>query len=55
MAHSPHRSYRGCAMCKPWKRRGVGQASRYGEGRMPPREMRKLGKTRRLSRGYVGE
>lgn len=49
MAHSPHKSYRGCAMCKPWKRRGAGRAVKE-----PVAVLRRLGKRRRLSRRDLG-
>lgn len=47
-AMHPSRSYRGCGMCKPHKRRGLGRVERE-----PFAVRRQLGKSRRLSRGYV--
>ena len=32
MAHSPHRRRKGCGLCKPWKHRGLGRASRETSG-----------------------
>ena len=49
MAHSPHRSWRGCPMCKPFKRRGVGRASSWS-GKDPARVNRRLGRNRRGKR-----
>lgn len=55
MAHSPHRSWRGCAMCKPNKRRGAGRATREGAGQDPARVNRKLGRNRRGKRHDIPE
>lgn len=44
MAHSPHKRWRGCALCKPHKARGIRAAAE------PFRVLRKLGKKRRLGR-----
>lgn len=46
MAHSPHRSWRGCPLCKPQKRRGQGRAYRD-----PWRVVRQYGRKRRYRRG----
>lgn len=46
MAHSPHRRRKGCGLCKPWKVRGLGRATREG-GRDPARVNRALGRNRR--------
>lgn len=48
--HHPGRSWRGCAMCKPHKRRGAGRAAKE-----PVAVLRKLGKRRRLARGELGQ
>jgi hypothetical protein len=48
--HHPSRSWRGCAMCKPHKRRGAGRAVKD-----PVAVVRKLGKRKRLSRRYLGD
>ncbi|MBF9523055.1 MULTISPECIES: hypothetical protein [Mycobacteroides] len=45
----PSRSWRGCAMCKPHKRRGAGRAAKE-----PTAVLRKLGKKRRLTRHDLG-
>lgn len=50
MAHSPHRRWRGCRVCKPYKIRGAGRA--YKE---PMPLMRKLGKRRRITRHDLGD
>jgi hypothetical protein len=47
--HHSSRSWRGCAMCKPQKRRGAGRAAKE-----PIAVRRKLGKKRRLSRRELG-
>jgi hypothetical protein len=47
--HHPSRSWRGCAMCKPHKRRGVGRAAKE-----PVAVLRALGKRRRVSRRDLG-
>lgn len=49
MAHSSHRRWKGCAMCKPHKFRDLGQAERQ-----PWAVVRKFGKKRRLSRHDLG-
>lgn len=43
--HHPSRSWRGCAMCKPHKRRGVGRSVKD-----PVATRRRLGYARRYSR-----
>jgi hypothetical protein len=48
-SHHPSRSWRGCAMCKPYKRRGAGRAVKD-----PIAVARKLGKRKRLSRRDLG-
>ncbi|MFC9552744.1 hypothetical protein ACFTWF_18045 [Rhodococcus sp. NPDC056960] len=48
--HHPSRTDRGCALCSPRKRRGIGVAARET---IPTR--RKLGKARRLVRGDLGD
>jgi hypothetical protein len=48
-AHHPSRTWRGCAMCKPHKRRGTGRAVKE-----PTFVLRKLGKKRRVSRRDLG-
>lgn len=50
MAHSPHRRWKGCQLCKPHKHRGNGDAIRA-----PFRELRKLGVKRRFNRHQVRE
>jgi hypothetical protein len=30
MAHSPHRTWKGCPLCKPHKRHGAGAAAKLG-------------------------
>ena len=45
MAHSPHRRWKGCPVCKPTKARGVGRAPRD-----PWPVARKLGLKRRYGR-----
>lgn len=50
MAHSPHRQYKGCQLCKPHKDRRLGRAARE-----PWSVLRKLGKARRINRGYLGD
>ncbi|BDZ52317.1 hypothetical protein GCM10025867_51260 (plasmid) [Frondihabitans sucicola] len=47
MAHRSHRQ-KGCALCKPWKNRGNGDARR-----VPFRVNRQVGRKRRWSRGDV--
>jgi len=50
MAHSPHRQWKGCQVCRPWKDKRLGRAHRD-----PLRELRKLGKVRRVRRGDLGD
>ncbi|MBS9536155.1 hypothetical protein KIH27_21455 [Mycobacterium sp. M1] len=47
--HHPSRTWRGCAMCKPHKRRGAGRATKD-----PVATRRRLGHTRRYSRRSLG-
>jgi hypothetical protein len=47
---SPHRRWKGCPICKPYKQRGVGAAYRK-----PLPELRKLGKLRRVRRHDLGD
>jgi hypothetical protein len=46
--HHPSRSWRGCAMCKPRKRRGNGRAAKD-----PIAAKRRIGFNRRYSRRSV--
>ncbi|HEY3503802.1 MAG TPA: hypothetical protein VGN37_13585 [Actinocatenispora sp.] len=49
MAHSPHRRWKGCRLCKPHKHRG------HGDGvRAPWRVMRQVGVKRRWNRHQTG-
>lgn len=48
MAHSPHRNWKGCQMCKPHKNRAYGRAIRD-----PWAVRRKLGSKRRASRHEI--
>lgn len=48
MAHSPHRQYSGCQLCKMHKNRRNGQAVRQ-----PWAVLRQLGKKRRIGRHEV--
>ena len=50
MAHSPHRRWKGCQLCKPYKFKDLGQAAR-----MPWSVKRQLGKKRRMTRGDLGD
>ena len=50
MAHSPHRQWKGGRVCSPHKDRRQGRAARD-----PFRELRKLGKRRRVSRRDLGD
>jgi hypothetical protein len=50
MSHSPHKNWKGCAMCKPHKIRGHGRAQRE-----PWAVLKKIGKRRRVSRGDIGD
>lgn len=45
MSTSPHKNWKGCAMCKPHKNRGQGRSKRE-----PWAVLRQIGKRRRLSR-----
>ncbi len=45
MAHSPHRRWKGCQMCKPWKNRSHGDTERA-----PWAVRRQVGKARRWNR-----
>jgi hypothetical protein len=45
LAHSPHRRWKGCQLCKPWKFKDNGQAARKTVG-----ELRQIGRSRRVSR-----
>jgi len=46
--HHPSRSWRGCAMCKPHKRRGAGRSTKD-----PVAVKRRIGYTRRYGRHDV--
>jgi len=48
-SHHPSRTWRGCAMCKPNKRRGAGRAVKD-----PVAVLRQLGKRKRLRRNDLG-
>lgn len=48
MAHSPHRRWKGCPVCKPSKTRGRGRAVRD-----PWPVARKLGRKRRYGRNWT--
>lgn len=48
-AQHPSRSWRGCAMCTPHKRRGAGRGARE-----PVAVLRMIGKRRRVTRGDLG-
>ncbi|WP_425827532.1 hypothetical protein [Streptomyces fractus] len=50
MAHSPHRRWKGCRLCKPHKLRGFGRSMKD-----PAAVRRRLGKSRRLRRGDLGD
>lgn len=50
MAHSTHRRWKGCQLCKPQKFRDLGQAKRKPVG-----ELRRIGKRRRVSRHDLGD
>ncbi|MGQ0804766.1 MAG: hypothetical protein ACT4PI_13005 [Actinomycetota bacterium] len=50
MAHSPHRNWKGCRVCKPHKHRGHGQSRRQ-----PLSVLRRLGKVRRVARHDLGD
>jgi hypothetical protein len=47
--HHPSRSWRGCAMCKPHKRRGTGRPAKD-----PVAVKRRIGYARRYGRHTVG-
>lgn len=49
MAHSPHKNWKGCRVCKPHKMRGRGRAFRD-----PWPVLRKLGMKRRVTRNDLG-
>jgi hypothetical protein len=50
MPYSPTRRFKGCPICKRYKIRGLGAADRT-----PLPVLRKLGKSRRLSRHDLGD
>jgi hypothetical protein len=50
MAHSPHRRWKGCQLCKPYKHRDAGQSHRQ-----PVSTLRKVGKARRVTRHDLGD
>lgn len=50
MAHSPHKRWKGCAMCKPHKFKDHGRRERE-----PWRVLRFLGKRRRITRHDMGD
>ncbi len=50
MAHSPHRQWKGCRVCKPGKDRRNGRAARE-----PWAVLRQLGKRRRISRNELDD
>jgi hypothetical protein len=50
MAHSPHRRWRGCTVCKPHTYRGAGRSAKE-----PWAVLRQLGKKRRVRRGDLGD
>ncbi|MET8129021.1 hypothetical protein ABZV67_26705 [Streptomyces sp. NPDC005065] len=50
MAHSPHRRWKGCRICRPHQIRGVGRAARE-----PWPVLRQIGKSRRLTRRDLGD
>ena len=47
---STHKRWKGCAMCKGYKFRDLGQAQRK-----PWSELRRLGKSRRVTRHDLGD
>ena len=47
--HSPHKRWKGCRVCRPWKFKDGGQSMRK-----PFAELRRLGKIRRVSRHDLG-
>ncbi|MDQ1432569.1 MAG: hypothetical protein QOF40_3171 [Actinomycetota bacterium] len=50
MAHSPHRRWKGCQLCKGYKFRDNGQSHRQ-----PLSTLRKVGKLRRVTRHDLGD
>ncbi|WP_200944555.1 hypothetical protein [Geodermatophilus sp. Leaf369] len=50
MAHSPHKQWKGCRVCRPHKDRRLGRSHRD-----PFRELRKLGTLSRVSRQDLGD
>lgn len=50
MAHSPHRRWKGCALCAPHKTRGNGRSVRD-----PFNVNKKIGKLRRTTRHDLGD
>jgi hypothetical protein len=50
MAHSPHRRWKGCPVCKPVKFKDAGRAVRE-----PWPVLKKIGKKRRVRRGDLGD
>jgi len=50
MAHSPHKPYKGCQLCKPHKNQRQGRAVRE-----PWAVLRQIGKKRRVRRGDLGD
>jgi len=50
MAHSPHKRWKGCMVCKPHKIGGQGRSRRD-----PWAVLKKTGKKRRLRRGDLGD
>ncbi|EFQ83236.1 hypothetical protein HMPREF0063_11509 [Aeromicrobium marinum DSM 15272] len=47
-AQHPSRSFRGCGLCKPHQRRGLGRSERE-----PFAVRRQIGKTKRLTRRWI--
>lgn len=50
MAHSPHRRWKGCPVCKPAKFKDDGRAHRE-----PWPVLKQIGKKRRIKRGDLGD
>lgn len=50
MAHSPHKNWKGCQLCKPHKHRAHGRRERE-----PFAVRRKIGKARHISRHDLGD
>lgn len=48
MAHSPHRTWKGCQLCKPHKNQRAGRAVRE-----PYAVLKQLGQRRRISRNEL--